>query len=711
LALFGLALAITSQPLWTRAAPPGQLPGYMTLHGLDAHGPFRFVLTLALLPIAFAWAARALIARFAAGRSWAWATACAACLASLWLALFAPQWPFVVAPVVLFVPVAFATRTMRARFTPHDVVLLPALIVAYLAALDLFAIDGKILVIAAAWLLFVLRLLLRNTRVPAVLFAAAPLACVLEASVIYGRSRVLSVIALAIVFLSPFTLRAISTARLKWFLRCVAYPLFAFALPLACSVWSAEGMLRVNFFELGHNVQPASELHRGVKLYRDVVPLHGLIEDGLLDAATMKLRRPTVGNVLRAHELFSNLSGVAMYAVGTAASGSPAAGILSVLYYRSVALGSTSSLRTAAALFALALMLKAARRRSPRALAFAGAATAVAMLVSLDQGAFALIVLIITSWRMRSARALIGFFGVAIPVALVFAARGILMDAIARTLALLQSSAAYNIGFVTLPRPVLETRYFPDVLLGFLDRTAIFYAVWLLALIFVAAVRPRRRTLPLYLLACFVVACAITYAERHHLYQQFAGVPFLFAGTALLLRTRRALGYLAAALLVITAGVTSQFGVMSMLRTHRGAIDDSVTLLPALPRARGALFTKADAARVAKLNAFFAQNLGPTETFFDFTDRGLLFFLFDRRCPVPINEAACYETAAGQREVIDRLEHDATVRYALVPVSDHDAMIDGVPNTVRAPLVWSYVQQHFAPVYDDGDVAIRKRID
>jgi hypothetical protein len=682
----------------------------MTAHGLDAHGPFRFVATLALLPIVFAWAARPLIVRLARGRTWPWATTCSACLASLWLSTFAPEWPFVLAPVVLFVPIAFAMRDVRARFTSHDVVLIPALIVAYLAALDLIALDGKILLLGCAWLLFALRLALRNARVPAVLFAFAPAGAAFEATVILGRSKVWSVLALAMVFLMPIVAgRVMPAPRLKWLLRCVAYPLFAFALPLACSVWSAEGMLRVNFFELGHNVQPASDLHRGAKLYRDTVPLHGVIEDGLLDAATMRLRRPELGRILRAHELFSNLSGVAMYAVGTAASGSPAAAILGVLYYRGVAAGGTSSLRAAAALFALALTLKAVRRRSTRTLAFAGAMTAVAMLVSLDQGTFALVVLAIASSRMRSAWAAIGLFAVAIPVAIIFAIDGILVDAVTRSLALLQSSAAYSIGFVTLPHAVVEAHFFPEVIFGFLDRAAIFYAVWLIALLFVAVARPRRRTLPLYLVACFVVACAITYAERHHLYQQFAGVPFVFAGTAVLLRTRRTLGYLAAGLLVITAGITAQFGVMSMLRTHRGPIDDNVTLLPDIPRARGAFFTKPDAARVTKLHAFFAQNLGPTETFFDFTDRGLLFFLLDRRCPVPINETACCETAAGQREVIARLEHDPTVRYALVPVSDRDAMIDGIPNTARAPLVWQYVQEHFAPAFDDGDVRILKR--
>lgn len=677
----------------------------MTSHGLDAHGPFRFLATIVLLTLATSWAARPLVARFAVARTWAWATACASCLAALWLSVFAPQWPFVIAPVVLFLPFAYALRHARARFTSHDVVLIPALIVAYLGALDLFAVDGKILLIAAAWLLFIVRLVERSARVPAALFALAPIGAAFEATVIVGRSRVLSVIALLLVFASPFALRAISAAKLKWFLRCVAYPVFVYALPLACSVWAAEGMLRVNFFELGHNMQPASDLHRGAVLYRETVPLHGLVEDGLLDAATMKVsRHASLGTILKTHELFA-VSTVGMYAVGVAASGSPAVGVLAVLYHRSIATGSTSSLRAGAALFALALVLKAVRRRSPKTLAFAGAMTSIAMLVSLDQGTFALIVLLLASWRMRSVRGILGVVAVAVPVSLIFAFKGIFVDAVTRTLALLKSSAAYNIGFPTFPRAVVETRFFPDVLLGFLDRAAIFYAIWLIALIFAATVRPRRRTFPLFLVACFLVACAITYAERHHLYQQFAGVPFLFAGTALLLRTRRAFGYVAAALLLITSGITAQFAVMSMLRTHRGVVDDTVVAMD------GALFRKPEADRVNRIRTFFTSNLGPTETFFDFTDRGLLYFLLDRRCPVPINEVACYETESGQREVIAALERNREVRYALVPVSERDAAIDGVPNTIRAPLVWAYVRQHFAPVYDDGDVAIRKRVD
>jgi MFS family permease len=420
----------------------------------------------------------------------------------------------------------------------------------------------------------------------------------------------------------------------------------------------------------------------------------------------MKLRRPTIGNVLRTHELLSNLNGVAMYAVGTAASASPAAGILSFLFYRSVAAGHIGSLRSAVALFTLALMLKAVRRRSQRMLAFAGAMTALAMLTSLDYGTYALVALLVTSVILRSKRGVIGVLAVAIPIALILAINGIFGDAIGRTLALLENTAAYNIGFVTLPQPVLAARYFPEVLLGFLERTAFFYALWLIAVVFLATVPLRRRVAPLFIVACFMIACGVSYAERHHLYQQFAGVPFVFAGTAMLLRMRnKACGYLAAALLVIVAGITPQFAVMSMLRTHEGPLDDSVVALD------GALFNKADAARVVKLRTFFAQNLGPTETFFDFTNRALLYFLLDRRCPVPLNEVACYEPAYAQREVIARLERSPEVRYALVPVHELDTAIDGIPNATRAPLVWAYVQQHFALAFNDGDVAIWKRRD
>jgi hypothetical protein len=250
-------------------------------------------------------------------------------------------------------------------------------------------------------------------------------------------------------------------------------------------------------------------------------------------------------------------------------------------------------------------------------------------------------------------------------------------------------------------------------MLAFLQRPSMAVGVWIAAVLVLAvgvATRVPPRVAPLVILAVFVAATGLSYAERHHLYGiENGGYPLLFAGVALLMSDRRVsarvAGRVAAIILLIITGITANIAVFSSVRRQQQIEDTSVTQLG------GALFDKHDAEYITTLRTYFAQNLGPSETFFDFTNRGLLFYLLDRRCPVPLNEVAEYESPAAQREVIDHLEKQPEVRYAIIPPPNDPFTIDGVPNSDRAPLVWAYVQQHFRPAFEQGQVVVWKRVD
>jgi hypothetical protein len=641
-------------------------------------------------------------------------TCWAACLASVWLAVISADWLYVIAPVVLFCPIALLFRTFEARFSTHDVVLLPALIVSYLAVLELSDGDGRLLLIAPAWLLFIERLWLARggTRRPGLLFAFAPLGIIIE------HSKSLDVVALLIVFVAPLIAGKLDAQTLRRLLALVAYPAFVYFFPLACSLWTAEGMLRVNVFEAGHSVQPASDMRLGARPYRDTVPMHGFIEDAALDFVSMKLGARTLGGVMEAHELASQLNAPAMYAVTAVASASPATGLLAVLF---VNFG--KSFRSAVALFAIALMITAYRRRSRRFLSAAAALTVVACLTGLDFGAYALAALVVTAFLMRErgkafGAVAIGLLSAAVPVAIFFSILGVLPAAISRSLAVGKLGPAYNLGFFAAPRYLAELRYFPDVALAFLQRPGMAVGAWIAAVLILAAgaaAGAPRRLAPLLILATFVAATGIAYAERHHLYPIENGAyPMLFCAAALLLRSRvpswKAYGRVAAAILIIAAGITANIAVMSSVRRQHGTSDSSVVQVQEPRHARGVLFDRADAESLAILHRYFSENLGPGETFFDFTNHALLYYLFDRRCPVPMNEVATYETPAAQREVISRLESQREVRYALVPPSEGEFAIDGIPNRTRAPLVWEYLQSHFHPAFQEGKVVVWKRM-
>lgn len=60
--------------------------------------------------------------------------------------------------------------------------------------------------------------------------------------------------------------------------------------------------------------------------------------------------------------------------------------------------------------------------------------------------------------------------------------------------------------------------------------------------------------------------------------------------------------------------------------------------------------------------------------------------------------------------MVGRLEQDRSVRTALMQYPNEGAVaIDGVPNAVRAPIVYDYLRTHFHPAYANNGVVFWMR--
>jgi len=105
----------------------------------------------------------------------------------------------------------------------------------------------------------------------------------------------------------------------------------------------------------------------------------------------------------------------------------------------------------------------------------------------------------------------------------------------------------------------------------------------------------------------------------------------------------------------------------------------------------------------------FTVQLKPGETFFDFAYAPLLYYLFNRNCPIPQVGVPFYESESAQKRVIATLQRDRSIRAVVIDFPDGLGVIDGVSNRARAPLVWSYVQNNFTPAFAENGVAIWKR--
>jgi len=296
---------------------------------------------------------------------------------------------------------------------------------------------------------------------------------------------------------------------------------------------------------------------------------------------------------------------------------------------------------------------------------------------------------------------------------------GILGDFLRTTLLdIARWGPVYALTPFTAPAAMSTTHFIPDVLVLLFDRSAYLYLLWVGALLFLAlaisARKTSRRIDVMTVFAAFTVVCVVSYAERHHLHFQY-GVPSLLAGTLFALsrsrqRLARTLGPVATLIVLVLLQPTTHLGIVSMLRHTRGPVDTNVCELSDPPRARGALFAKSEATLITSAQRYISTHLNPEETFFDFTNRGLLYYLTDHDCPIRQLEVAFYEPEARQREVIAAIERNPRIRAALVPRAEgDDTGVDGVSNPMRAPLVWRYLQDHFEPDFQEGEVVFWRR--
>ncbi|HYM59803.1 MAG TPA: hypothetical protein VEZ11_02800, partial [Thermoanaerobaculia bacterium] len=438
-------------------------------------------------------------------------------------------------------------RTLQPRFSRADVVLIPVLFSTYFALLDIgFGKTPAATFLRGAILVFALRLLagwLATNRRPALAFVAAPLAFLFQMQWISAKAAgalaLLWIVGTAL--LLTFLLREGSRERtVRRFATYVAFPIALAAYPLV--LLGISSMPAIDFFEDGHDLMPASEMARGELPYRDVVPVHGLLSDGVLDLVAMKSGAASIGTLLKVRRVEASLNMIAIYAVAVAATGTAEGGLLAVLVGVMLWPSATLMVRVIPALAALALVVSAVRMRSRRKLLAAGAVIAIAALFSLEFAVYSAIVAIVAAmrWGGQRSRALLALFvgviAVALPLLVVFAVIGFAGDFVTVSLALIGGGGVHVRTLLAVPDCF---RSLSALVLNFAQPECFAFVMWVVALIAGAAMlapsplRARRRDAVWYV-AMWVVVAAISYAERQHFYFAFALAPFLIGALFLM---------------------------------------------------------------------------------------------------------------------------------------------------------------------------------
>jgi len=739
-AIWGFAIAISLLPLWLGPPAPGQLPGYAKAMGFDAHAPMRFVLGLMLIPLLWTLALRPLLTILGRDdtRQWARNAFAAASVSILWFVIIDRSVAWVVIAPALVLAVALALRKVDAHFTRQDLILLPVLGMVYLALLDLLPRSVEQVLLLSLAVVLAVRLGIvairgANGLPPAMCFALAPLGLALQSSFNSYEQRHSPWIPLALAIVTPLLLRALirdtpaTRARFRAALRYVIYPLAAYAYLSATSQLAAEGMPRADLFEDQQHMVPASEMLRGEKPYRDIIPPHGFMQDALLDFVALKTGPVTLGRALKFRGVVAGTIIIAHYALVAAATGSPEAGLAST--FLAMLLGTAGgSFRVLPAIATLAFIAYAIRRRDPRWLIAAGAGVVISIFTSLDHGAYLLLTILIAVLRFRDDRkralkfATIGGGATAIVAFAWMALSGIAIDFVRVTIFEIATlGPVYTLTPYDAPATLQKISNLPEVLGALLDKPSFGYIFWPVMMLLVVvtltsktAMPPRRRAHrdAFLIVAIYGVITAISYAERHHLLWLFVAAPLISIAIFRLFRSRlplaRALAPAAVVLTLMIAQPTSHIAIAGSLRRSHGPLESGWQEL-GLPRAQGALSRASDAAVIDIVHRYAASHLKPDETWFDFTNRGNLYFLLDRDCPIRQLEVAFYETEERQRDVINRIEHNPRIRFALMPSDPDTTTVDAIPNRVRAPLVFAYLQEHFAPDYEEGGVNFWRR--
>ena len=487
-------------------------------------------------------------------------------------------------------------------------------------------------------------------------------------------------------------------------------------LPGSITVLSATSQMRAwataNLFEDGHALLPASEYLRGELPYRDIIPGHGLVSDGLLAAAQLKAFGDDYGGLHRGEMAVGALFWPSLYALALAATGN-AAPAFAALAISNVYLPQYYHLRLLPSLWVLALAILASRSGNRRTWLACGALIPIALLVAVEFAAYAAGAALVALWVARGPRwkALAAFLGGGLAtsagIAVSLAAKGLLVPFVRTTFFYLPTlMPVYGIPLV---RPELPwSSAYPTLAAWISDPTMFLYGYIVLAVLVLAAVLPNgprlsdRARAALPILAWTVFAMLSVVERRHVRYPMFL-VPLALLLLALWFKGPRrwfsGRGVLAAA---CVAGAALLWRPADVVNGSGYALahpePPRLATFEEPRRARGALFPPTDEVLVRATSALIEKaRLSPTDTWLDFANAPGLHYLFDRDCPIRYYEVPFYESEAAQADVIEALERNPRVRAVLLKTSLFSDPIDGVPNMARAPKVAKYLELNFEP--------------
>lgn len=552
-------------------------------------------------------------------------------------------------------------------------------------------------------------------------WGVAPLATLPLAGLLMYREQTLVIIAVCVCVISSmlvgYTRFAADARTLRSIAATVAWPLILFVGSYA-STASLSGW--IDLFHRGETLGPASDYLLGKKPFLDVFVLHGMLEDGLLDAWLMEIFGRSASVAVMRIVVIGSLTFPVLYGLGLVLFRTIPLALLTV------AVGTVTFVDNQRVVFHLAtvLMICLSIRDGGRVWAFAaGAFAGLAVFYSVDVGLYSIATVaggaVIMLLLRRSGEAskiagygAVGLLSASLPFLVYLASIG-------------AAGAFFETSFVTvpaiidpvwsLPYPDLQERLQRDLSLRGVANLVLGeemrfvlnpVVIAVAAMVVVRRVRRGSNGTETALIAVTVLGALV--AQRSALgradfpHQYFAAyliAPLLVVLFVLVFRRLRLLAHdasgFAAALLIATA-VGAVLGVVLWVPDLLHA--RLTATIQYRPRVSGVGWSDAQGEavriRIAEVSDAVRRVAAPNDPIFDYSNQPAFYFFAQRHNPTRFYQMPVASPVRHQKEVIADLEK-STPRVVLRESPEDYDRFDGVENEVRTPLIARWIEERY----------------
>ena len=512
------------------------------------------------------------------------------------------------------------------------------------------------------------------------------------------------IVAVAAILLALRGNAPIDERRVRNVTAYVIFPMLLYCLSYASTAALTQW---IDLFHRGESLGPAFDYLRGKVPYRDVFVLHGLLEDGQLDAWLFQLFGRNVDIALARPVILGSFAVPALWYVGMAIFDSiPLAAVVMLLG----AVTTVDNERELWEILVLALLLAALRRGSKALFVLSGIAAGVTLFFSFDIGLYSIVGGLIVS------RSILFGGGIALgaaPFVAYLASRGAL-------------KAFFTTSFVVLPKIIdaVWSLPFPDVASTFRSKNLNLHTlsdfflyehfryilnplVICVAIVVLLWRRGKREWIDVALFALTVFAIltqrsALGRADFPHQYfSAFLIGPMILILLVLFARTARLWVVLLVPLLAVALWVPD---------IANGRIDDTVHYQGRVSHV-GFLDAQAEEIknRIDAIRYWVWQYSKPNQPIFDFSNQPALYFFCERPNPTRFYQVPILSPPAFQRETILALERAKPPVVIRRSPQEFD-VFDSIDNAIRAQAVAAYLDDFytFAHTTRGVEVWVRK---